>query len=116
MNNSSLTLLRLPTRTKFGPHTTRKYVSSPDSSASLDKKLKVNRYFPEKADNPDNAWAYRFHLAHKSPTSDLLKGKTLCIKDNICVAGVPCLVGTETFINWTPKIDATIVTRILSAG
>jgi amidase len=48
-----------------------------------------SRYFPEKSDNSDNAWAYRFNLAHKAPSSDLLKGKTLCIKDNICVAGVP---------------------------
>jgi amidase len=77
---------------------------------------KYRRYLPEKSENQDNAWAYRFHLSHKSPSSTLLKGKTLCIKDNICVAGVPCLVGTETFTNWTPKTDATIVTRILSAG
>jgi amidase len=67
-------------------------------------------------ENPDNAWAYRFNLAHNSPTSDLLIGKTLCIKDNICVAGVPCLVGTSTFTGWIPKMDATIVTRILSSG
>lgn len=73
-------------------------------------------YFPKKSENKDNAWAYRFNLAHKSPSSDLLKDKTLCIKDNICVAGVPCLIGTETFTDWVPKTDATIITRILDAG
>lgn len=73
-------------------------------------------YFPPKSENLDNAWAYRFILAHKSPRSDLLKGKTLCIKDNICVAGVPCLIGTETITNWAPKMDATVVIRILEAG
>jgi amidase len=72
--------------------------------------------FPPKSENPDNAWAYRFNLSHKSPPSTLLKDKTLCIKDNICVAGVPCLVGTETFTGWVPKMDATVVTRILEAG
>lgn len=76
----------------------------------------VPRYFPEKQDNHDNAWAHRFYLAHKSPTSDLLKGETLCIKDNIAVAGVPCLLGTDSFTGWTPKMDATVVTRILEAG
>jgi amidase len=73
-------------------------------------------YFPEKSDNPDNAWAHRFNLAHNTPSSTLLKGKTLCIKDNICVANVPCLIGTEVVSGWVPKMDATIVTRILEAG
>jgi amidase len=86
------------------------------SSAFYLEETYRTRHFPEKSDNPDNAWAYRFNLAHKSPKSDLLKGKTLCIKDNICVAGVPCLIGTETFTGWTPKMDATIITRILDAG
>jgi amidase len=72
--------------------------------------------FPPKSGNLDNAWAYRFNLAHKSPPSTLLNDKTLCIKDNICIAGVPCLVGTETFTGWVPKKDATVVTRILEAG
>lgn len=78
--------------------------------------LKSSSYFPEKADNPDNAWAYRFHLAHKSPSSNLLRGKTLCIKDNITVGGVPCLIGQAPTSGWIPKMDATIVSRILDAG
>jgi amidase len=73
-------------------------------------------YFPEKADNPDNAWAYRFHLTHKSPCSTLLQGKSVCIKDNITVAGVPCLMGQEVTSGWVPKMDATIVSRIIEAG
>ncbi|CAG8961663.1 hypothetical protein HYFRA_00006200 [Hymenoscyphus fraxineus] len=75
-----------------------------------------NIYFPEKADNPDNAWAYRFELAHKAPSSDLLQGKTLCIKDNITVSGVPCLIGQAHDFGWIPKMDATVVSRILDAG
>jgi len=75
-----------------------------------------NIYFPKKEDNPDNAWAYRCKITHKEPKTDLLAGKTFCIKDNICVAGVPCLVGTETFTGFTPKVDATLITRILEAG
>ncbi|TVY52838.1 hypothetical protein LCER1_G005111, partial [Lachnellula cervina] len=43
--------------------------------------LTRSTYFPEKKDNPDNAWSYRFISAHKSPSSTLLKGKTVCVKD-----------------------------------
>lgn len=50
-----------------------------------------------------------------APTSDLLKGKMLAIKDNVAVAGVRCTNGT-TMVDWTPEYDATIVTRILDAG
>lgn len=45
----------------------------------------------------------------------LLAGKTLAIKDNIAVAGVPCTNGTGA-VDWTPNVDATLVTRILDAG
>ncbi|KAE8447685.1 hypothetical protein EG329_010491 [Mollisiaceae sp. DMI_Dod_QoI] len=88
------------------------YQPEPD----FDLTPRENIHFPEKSDNPDNAWAYRFNLAHKSPASMLLQGKSVCIKDNICVAGVPCLVGTDTFTGWVPKMDATVVSRILDAG
>lgn len=67
-------------------------------------------------DNPLGAWAWRFELSSDSPNSTLLKGKTLCLKDSICVAGVPCLLGTDTFRNWIPRTDATIVSRIIDAG
>lgn len=73
-------------------------------------------HFPEKADNPDNAWAWKFKLKHKSPSSDLLKDKTICVKDNVCVAGVTCMVGTDSFMDWVPKTDATIITRMIEAG
>lgn len=32
------------------------------------------------------------------------------------MAGVPCLLGTETFTGWIPKTDATVTTRILANG
>lgn len=32
------------------------------------------------------------------------------------MAGVPCLVGTDSFTGWTPKLDATVVTRVLENG
>ncbi|KAL4894289.1 amidase signature domain-containing protein [Aspergillus ambiguus] len=73
-------------------------------------------YFPQPADNPLGAWAWRFELSSFSARSSILKGKTLCLKDNICVAGVPCLLGTDTLRDWTPLTDATVVSRIIDAG
>ena len=45
-----------------------------------------------------------------------LTGKTLAIKDNIFVAGVPLQNGSKIWDGYTPEFDATVVTRILKAG
>ena len=37
-------------------------------------------------------------------------------QDNVAVKGVPCMMGTAVFSDWTPNTDATIVTRILETG
>ncbi|KAF2678460.1 amidase signature enzyme [Lentithecium fluviatile CBS 122367] len=62
-----------------------------------------------------NAWAHRF-LIRGNPEGQLLKGKTVCLKDNIAAAGVPQFFGTDAITAWTPSSDATIVTRALDAG
>jgi len=77
-----------------------------------------NIHFPIKTENPLNAWAWKFTCVHngtkkREPT---LEGRTICVKDNIAMAGVPCLLGTETFVGWTPVTDATIITRVLECG
>ena len=43
-------------------------------------------------------------------------GKTIVLKDNISLAGVPMMNGASTLEGYIPDIDATIVTRILDAG
>ncbi|KAK7970416.1 amidase signature enzyme [Apiospora saccharicola] len=76
---------------------------------------RLNVHFPE-ANNPLNAWAWRCECAHANPSSSALKGKTVCLKDNIALAWVPCRLGTESFQDWTPQTDATVATRVLEAG
>ena len=71
---------------------------------------------PRGPENPLGAWAYRCQCTHKSPETQLLAGKTFCFKDNIAMAGVPCLLGTDTFTGWTPKMDATVISRVLANG
>ena len=45
-----------------------------------------------------------------------LQGKSIAIKDCICVAGVPMMMGSQILEGYTPDVDATVVTRILDAG
>ena len=69
---------------------------------------------PQPEDNPLNAWYWRSEI--KGAASGPLRGKTLAIKDNVCVAGVPMMNGSQVLEGYVPEVDATIVTRILEAG
>ncbi|KAJ4396066.1 hypothetical protein N0V93_000283 [Gnomoniopsis smithogilvyi] len=79
----------------------------------LDKYPRTDVHIPENSEG--GGWATKATIKATSPTGDLLKGRTLAIKDNVAVAGVRCTNGT-TMVDWTPDYDATIVTRILDAG
>ena len=71
-------------------------------------------YKPEGAENKYNAWYVKSTI--KGAPRGKLAGKTVAIKDNICVAGVPMMNGASTLEGYVPDIDATVVTRILDAG
>jgi len=45
-----------------------------------------------------------------------LSGKTVGIKDTVCVAGIPTTCGSKLLFDYTPDADATVITRILEAG
>ena len=67
-------------------------------------------------DTDGGGWATRCVAKSTQPTSDLLKGKTVALKDNVALAGVRCTNGTNAIKDWMPKLDATIATRIMDAG
>ena len=71
-------------------------------------------YRPEPQDNPLGAWYWRCDI--KGALDGPLEGKTVAIKDNVAVAGVPMMNGTAILEGYVPAADATIVTRILDAG
>ncbi|KAL4244303.1 Amidase signature (AS) superfamily protein [Abortiporus biennis] len=76
-------------------------------------------YRPSPQDNPFNAWATKATVKNaneEEAASGMLYGKTVVLKDNIALAGVPCEFGTSVFSDWVPTLDATVVTRILQAG
>ena len=52
----------------------------------------------------------------KGAPSGKLQDKTVAIKDNTCVAGVPMMNGSRILDGFVPDIDATVVSRILDAG
>jgi amidase len=68
-------------------------------------------------DTDHGGWAWKCDVRSTNPTSDELAGRTIAIKDNIAVAGVKCTNGTGGKVgDWVPKVDATLVTRLLDAG
>ena len=71
-------------------------------------------YRPLPEENTHNAWYYKSRI--EGAGHGKLKGKTVVIKDNVMVAGVPMMNGAATLEGYTPEVDATVVSRILDAG
>jgi amidase len=69
---------------------------------------------PTAEENPRNAWYYKTRI--EGASQGKLKGRTVVLKDNVMLAGVPMMNGASTLEGYVPEIDATVVTRILDAG
>jgi amidase len=72
------------------------------------------RQWSEPSDIPLGAWYVTTELS--SGAQGPLAGRRVAVKDNIAVAGVPMMNGSETLRGFVPKVDASIVTRLLDAG
>jgi amidase len=71
-------------------------------------------YRPTGEENKYNAWHVKTEI--KGAPDGKLAGKTVVLKDNVCLAGVPMMNGSSTLEGYMPNVDATIVTRMLDAG
>ena len=69
---------------------------------------------PPAEENALGAWYVKSRI-EGAPVGPLA-GKTLAVKDNVMVAGVPMSNGTAILDGYVPPVDATVVTRILDAG
>jgi amidase len=71
-------------------------------------------YRPVGDDNPLNGWAWKCSVpgAEEGP----LAGRTVALKDNIALAGIPMMNGSSIMEGFVPREDATVVTRLLDAG
>ena len=84
---------------------------------NLDRFPRTNVRVPsDKEQAFGHAWAHRFTLKGDRTNGSILSGKTMAVKDCIAVAGVPQFFGSDAFPAWTPRTDATVVTRVLEAG
>ncbi|MGA3796629.1 amidase [Pseudomonas fluorescens] len=71
-------------------------------------------YQPGPEENALGAWQCKSHIQGKP--GGVLAGRTVVIKDNIAVAGLPMLNGSFTLDGYLPEVDATVVSRLLDAG
>ncbi|KAK7488412.1 hypothetical protein BaRGS_00020386 [Batillaria attramentaria] len=86
----------------------------PDPSIPRVRYPRTPGHRPTPEENPYNAWAWRCDI--RGAAEGKLSGRTVGIKDNIAVAGVPMRNGSKLLENYVPEFDATVVTRILDAG
>ena len=69
---------------------------------------------PSEADNPYHAWYVTTSV--NTGAAGPLSGRTVAVKDNTAVAGVPMMNGSRTVEGFVPTRDATVITRLLDAG
>lgn len=99
-------------------HCAKEILALPDYYPAVDTALypRTDIHLPVGPEATDKGgWAWKARVEATQPKSNELKGLTVALKDNIALAGVKCTNGTEA-VDWTPEVDATLVTRILDAG
>jgi amidase len=69
---------------------------------------------PQGDENRYGAWYVK--TAIKGAPGGKLAGRRVALKDNICLAAVPMMIGANVLEGYVPDVDATVVTRILDAG
>src|SRR4051794_1243325 len=69
---------------------------------------------PSVEENPHGAWYVKTSI--KGRPGGKLAGRRTALKDNVCLAGVPMMIGAQLLEGYVPDVDATVVERILDAG
>jgi len=70
--------------------------------------------WPAPAGNELGAWYVTTQIA--TGAGGPLAGRSVAVKDNIAVAGIPMMNGSATVEGYVPRRDASVVTRLLAAG
>jgi hypothetical protein len=69
----------------------------------LERYPRENVHYPERKDNEYGAWAWKVRIEDKSKENKgIMKGRTVVVKDNIAIATVSMLMGTNFVKNYTP--------------
>jgi len=69
---------------------------------------------PSKEENHHGAWYVKTSI--KGRAGGRLDGRRIALKDNVCLAGVPMMIGAGILEGYVPEVDASVVERILDAG
>jgi amidase len=69
---------------------------------------------PQPHENPLGAWYVKTSI--KGRSGGRLAGRRVVLKDNVCLAGVPMMIGSGLLQGYVADVDATVVERILDAG
>ncbi|MGW0162553.1 amidase [Mycobacterium sp. NPDC003323] len=102
--------------TEFAPHV-ETMLGSWDLVEELHAEIPappVTRAWSHPEHNPLGGWYVT--CAITTAAAGPLAGRTVGIKDNIAVAGVPMMNGSALVEGYVPDRDATVVTRLLDAG
>src|SRR3954466_7311267 len=87
--------------------------TTPDELPAV-KYLRGQFHRPSAEENPHGAWYIKTSI--KGKPGGKLAGRRVALKDNVCLAGVPMMIGAELLEGYVPDVDATVVERILDAG
>jgi amidase len=71
-------------------------------------------HHPQGEENRYGAWYVKTSI--KGKPGGKLAGRRIALKDNVCLAGVPMMIGADLLAGYVPDVDATVVERILDAG
>lgn len=86
----------------------------PVQSASL--RPRPDQTIRSAVEGPDLINSFITRCRIEGSRQGILTGKTVGLKDHICVAGVPLTLGSHFMKGFVPDEDATVVRRILHAG
>lgn len=88
----------------------------PDPVREVIPAVRIPGRRPEPKEDPLNGVVRFCDVRATGSNKGQLAGKTIGLKDTICISGIPLNCGSRLLYDFVPDIDATVTQRILKAG
>ena len=88
----------------------------PDPTREVIPAVRVPGARPSPEQDPCNGVVLTCSVKTAGAAKGPLAGKSIGIKDTVCIAGIPMSCASRLLYGFVPDIDATVITRILKAG